>query len=141
MITCKNCLHYEPCRDTYYNDEEQTRIPFGFLEKDGVDKDCAFFKDRSKIIELPCNVKEEIWVNLKAFADIPNDVFYKYKVQYINVYRCELFDVNTVILKRGKHKISIDNFEYFKSLFGKCLFYTKEEAEQALKEREINGNI
>ena len=130
MATCKeNCLHYEACKAVYeeLTDGNGTGINAEY---------CKFFKDRSKIIELPCNVKEEIWVNLKAFADIPNDVFYKYKVQYINAYHCELFDVNTVVLKRGKHRIGIDNFEYFKSLFGKCLFYNKEEAEQALKERE-----
>lgn len=61
MPACKDCIHYESCRDTYYNDEEQTRIPFGFFGQDGIDKACAFFKDRSKFIELPCKLGDRLY--------------------------------------------------------------------------------
>ena len=52
MSTCKDCIHYEPCKDAYYNAEELSRFPLGFLEKENAEKSCAFFEDRSKYVDV-----------------------------------------------------------------------------------------
>lgn len=40
MATCKNCVHVEVC------------LNYGDIVDDDI---CVFFKDKSKLIELPCN--------------------------------------------------------------------------------------
>jgi hypothetical protein len=131
-MTCKDCVHYEPCRDTYYNNEEQTRIPFGFLEKDGVDKDCGFFKDRSKFIDLPCKVGQMVYricpvPKGKGCSSCPWEYCYCYDIGY------QKDRPNTI------REVKVRDFEWVikrKPYFGKVYFSTCEEAEQALKERE-----
>lgn len=126
-MTCKDCIHYEACKYLYE------------IHGDGLSGDsyiCDCFKDRSKFIELPCKVDKTIWVDLSAFASVPIDELLAYKVYYISVFRGGLFDDVKIVLRRGEHKLSFDNLEHFKYLIGRNLFFTKEEAEQALRERK-----
>ena len=51
-MTCKDCIHYEACHDMYY--EEHATRHFD-PEKHNAEKECGYFKDRSRFIELPCN--------------------------------------------------------------------------------------
>ena len=51
-LTCKDCIHYEACHDMYY--EEHATRHFD-PEKHNAEKECGYFKDRSRFIELPCN--------------------------------------------------------------------------------------
>lgn len=65
MSTCKDCFHYEPCKDFYYNAEQLSRFPLGFLEKENAEKNCAFFKDRSKFVEQQTGE----WIRRKPDAE------------------------------------------------------------------------
>ena len=121
-MTCKDCVHYEPCRDTYYNNEEQTRIPFGFLEKDGVDKDCAFFKDRSKFIELPCKVGDKFYLIDKYPPDIKEK------------------EVCGFTIENGEIVFIDENdSRYGRYWFNEEIVFTREKAEKRLEELKGEG--
>ena len=125
-MACKDCIHYEPCRDTYYNDEEQTRIPFGFFEQGGIDKACAFFKDKSKFIELPCKVGDILYVPTRNFIS-------EYRIDYFHLGKYGIC-YSTSVIEGISTRLFTDSIENI----GKTVFLTKEEAEQALRERN-NG--
>ena len=48
-MTCKDCIHYEACHDMYY--EEHATRHFD-PEKHNAEKECGYFKDRSRFVEL-----------------------------------------------------------------------------------------
>ena len=61
-MTCKNCLHYEACRDTY--DEmayENKTYDFEFDEKDYARTGCHNFTDCSEWVHLLCKVGDKVW--------------------------------------------------------------------------------
>lgn len=117
-MTCQDCVHYEVCEVTY----PDLDLPFVNLEK------CRLFKDKSKFIELPCEVGDTVYVicgfvseykvqqiiydGIFLWADLLNE---KYAIPDNTATRCISFDL------------------------GKTIFLTKEEAEQALKGR--GGNV
>ena len=49
-MTCKDCIHYEACHDMYY--EEHATRHFD-PEKHNAEKECGYFKNRSRFVELP----------------------------------------------------------------------------------------
>ena len=51
-VTCKDCIHYEACHDMYY--EEHATRHFD-PEKHNAEKECGYFKDRSRFVELPAD--------------------------------------------------------------------------------------
>lgn len=119
MPTCKECIHYEPCKDSYYNAEQLSRFPLGFLEKENAEKNCAFFKDRSKFVEPPCKV---------------GGVFYGIDTYGINAYSCYGVGYGYISAnKLGFLLFAVGRREY---IFGEDAFLTEEEAEQALRRRE-----
>lgn len=114
-MTCKDCVHYEMCEA---------------LEKNGISKIhpslCGCFKDKSKFIELPCKVGDMVWV-------INRKEIYNCRVYGISIdYKCAWFTFfyNGLFPEFKEKKV------YYLSEFGKTVFLTKEEAEQALKESE-----
>ena len=116
MSTCKDCIHYEPCKDSYYNAEQLSRFPLGFLKKENAEKNCAFFEDRSKFIELPCGLGDKVF-----YFDTAGRIYEQTIFQFIY----------------GGTGLKLDSDVMFDSeLIGKRFFLSREEAEQALKERE-----
>lgn len=129
MPTCKDCIHYEPCRDTYYNDEKQTRIDFDFLIKEDADKNCAFFKNRSKFVELPLDINKMHYVvvegNIKGAKWLYGTVTSILCNPYLSFVFKGVLDTGVI------GKITIN----YKAIKNKA-FNTQIEVEQALKERE-----
>ena len=46
--TCKDCVHYELCKD----DVELHHDFYDCLEEDGVEKHCEYFKPKSRFVEV-----------------------------------------------------------------------------------------
>lgn len=115
MADCKNCLHYEVC---------------GYALNSKTVYECNYFANKSKVIELPCKV---------------GDVVYKVSFIHKNVtplkvdgFLCNLLSwkvhcTHLIPSWVGNQKEHI--YIAFSS-FGKRVFLTQEEAEQALKEHE-----
>lgn len=51
-MTCKDCYHYNTCK--FYN----KNLP---EEYDPIEWKCDNFKDKSRIIELPCNIGDYVY--------------------------------------------------------------------------------
>lgn len=110
MATCKDCIHYEACYIF-----EHDIVAYG----KNAEKQCIDFKDRSKFIELPCrvNIGDKVWTLDSKDTICTGTVV------------CIFKDVLGFSIDIGWEICELKNV-------GKTVFFTKEEAEQALKERE-----
>lgn len=112
-MTCKDCIHYEACHDMYY--EEHATRHFD-PEKHNAEKECGYFKDRSRFVELPCKIGDFVYF-IKA-RRVMADIVSKFTI-----------DKRGVMLQR----VNGYNLGYTDQL-GEKIFLTCEEAEKALKE-------
>lgn len=105
-MICKDCYHYDVC---------------GF---EGCDDDaltfCKDFKDKSRIVELPCEIGTELFLS-------------DYLMQHHRLKEYKFIGTRVVMV--------IECFEFQRTCkrfldehFGKTVFLTKEEAEAKLKE-------
>ncbi len=126
MATCKDCLHLEAC--VYL-----LRV-IGFdvnkdQNREGADKRCSTFTDKSRFVELPCKVGDVVYsVRFSQKHIIPLTVEgFLCKACSWKV-RCTQL-VPSWVGNQKEH-----NYIAFSS-FGKTAFLTYEEAEAALAER------
>lgn len=96
MATCKDCLHYEVCQ---FHIDEETKLTVN---------ECEHFKDRSKIVELPCKVGEDL-------------------------YRLKTINGKTIITTTQLNQNTLWRI-VFGGEYGKTVFLTRKEAERALKD-------
>lgn len=122
---CKNCIHYSLC-----NYEEICHYDIDNIKNA---KDCSFFQDRSRFVELPCRVGDKVYFNnvhlryarvIAIYIDASGGMFD--------------LDITTNIATATGYEHFINKDYTFEDI-GRRLFLTREEAEQALKEREKNA--
>ena len=115
-MTCKDCIHYKVCCQKCLH--VVTGMDFVYRYKyNHIERVCKDFKDRSRFVELPC-------VGDKVYEPCRINQFGDYKIVESEI-RGFIVDTNGTA------------FDY--ELLGERFFLTLEEAEQALKEREANG--
>lgn len=130
MKTCKDCIHYDVCL-----------CAFG----DCLYKTCDQFKNKSKFIELPCSIGDnvyKIYYVRKACNDCDS---------YSDFYGLDpICDENKILFPKiddnkenicNKHHLKIAEYKADLSWiigqldqFGKSVFLTREEAEKKLEE-------
>ena len=134
MKTCKDCIHYDVCaehlsvigcEDLHGFDDEQI--------------DCKHFKDKSLVLDLPCKMGDTVYRIVYVYNGEPK------------IIEGEIFEFaitnESASVKRIKHRFYFmakgedyirRNYSYWGDFedFGTFVFLTREEAEQALKERE-----
>lgn len=118
-MKCKDCYHFDVCNN-YLNDFRE----IGFLLGHNLNAiGCRFFKDKSKIIELPCKAGDTVY-------SIHTNHNGEQKIYSIRIQKIELstygIEFKSIAMIGQIHE----------SDFGKTVFLTREEAEQALKECE-----
>lgn len=118
METCKDCIHYDVCS------LEEGEIFIG-AKKNGF---CGKHKDKSRFIELPCK---------------GGDIVY---VPYEDSQTIEEKRVNSISLEINEFEASMEfnckhNYVFLDTDINRRVFLTREEAEKALKERELNENL
>ena len=114
MMLCKDCVHYEVCKD--YVESVLDGLQYNDSQMNG--DDCEFFKDRSRFVELPIKLGEKIF-----YFDTAG----------------RIYESTVTRMVYGATGFLIDSDVMFNSnLIGNKIFLTREEAEQALKERESN---
>lgn len=121
MATCKDCLHVEACR-MYVIGLAAVRgveLDPAEVERVLVCDDCENFKDSSQFVELPCKVGDLIYIIKKARG--------------LSVRGAKVNSIT--ITESGKIQVSCYRSSFI-GLWSDDAFATKEEAEQALKERE-----
>ena len=105
-MTCKDCVHYDVCL---------------FMK----DKTCMHFKPKSRFVELPCEVGQTVYQVL-GFS------IHEYKITQIR------FDdlMMWFYCENEEYAVECRNFLFDITRIGKTVFLSREEAENALKERE-----
>ena len=144
MATCKDCIHYEVCKDYIETLAKAKNADLEAISKwldemtsksAQTDCECEHFKDRSRFVELPCKVGDKVYLD-------------NLHIKYADVIGIYIDAFGGVFDLRIYTNIQLANgfgYEYFISKdytfedIGKRIFLTKEQAEQALKERENNG--
>lgn len=110
-MTCKDCIHHVVCN-----------------RPDPLDIGCEDFSDRSAWVKLPCKVGNTL------YEPTDRGTISEYRVTAIRV---ELFStfvewkIKEGIVWRYVHEINSNEI-------GKTVFLSREEAKQALEERESN---
>ena len=123
MKSCKDCLHYEVCADVMKQQLYIKDILCG--HKNPV---CPQFADRFEWVHLPCKVGDSIFCDGELFADRYAGEVMKFTAEIVRTQVCTT------------HCGEIDMIFNFND-FGKTVFLTREEAEKALKEYEINESL
>ena len=123
MPKCKDCVHWEACREYFTGLAAARGVDLDATELEQIfdSDDCDQFHDRSCFVELPCKVGDTIYVVEKGKI-IQDSVVTLYVAYFGGDEETFQFD-------------GIKTDGYF-SDFGKTVFLTKEEAERTLKERE-----
>lgn len=122
-MTCKDCLHYEACKGTYFTFKQMT-------DKDSFDKEhyadvynCPDFADQSKWVHLPCKEGDILYEITES------KTVNEYRVKAIRVELFGMFIDWDII--EGFIEKYITNVPA--SEIGRTIFPTREEAEKALE--------
>ena len=130
MASCKDCMHDKVCSEYFHAFWGHTANKHSDLIN-AEPKDCPYFKDRSRFVELPCKVGDKVYLD-------------NLHIKYADVIGIYIDAFGGVFDLRIYTNIQLANgfgYEYFISKdytfedIGKRIFLTKEEAEAALKER------
>ena len=132
---CTDCVHYELClhQEKFLIEHNRKdlirRYGFGLSEPEI----CCNFRDRSRFVELPCKVGDTVYFNnvhlryarvIAIYIDASGGMFD--------------LDITTNIATATGYEHFINKDYTFEDI-GRRLFLNREEAEQALKERENNA--
>lgn len=125
MKTCNDCIHCEACI---------SQVPRTFWDSETFYDGCKYFKDKSGFIEIPCKVGDTVYIpwhwnnkNGIAFAEVEEIKIYDSNNHYMFLIDLQSDD--------EEFNQSFGGWKIGKSI-GETAFLTREEAEQALKERE-----
>ena len=121
-MTCKDCVHYEVCKeqDAMLGENKIDEIV-------GVENHCEFFKPKSRFVELPCEVGQTVWI-IDEVEDDPYGEPYPLDVK-----------VHQIFIQKDRIALDLDLPLGMRlctwAVVGKNVFLSKEEAEKALAER------
>ncbi len=123
-MTCKDCVHYEVCNHFITDPKAIESMRYGNSET------WFCFKDKSKLIKLPCKVGDTVFVH-----DI---IEYEIDEAGNNQYLIVPCTVVEIILYKNKIQVKCKESRDCIWTIKENAFITKEAAEAALKEREQN---
>lgn len=130
-MTCKDCLHVEVCRKYVAGLAAARGLEIESIEElENIMQadDCEDFKSRDKVIELPCKAGDKLYtISLRYGVVEWNNTSVLASTDVWNTGDCKLLCFSTRLNKR----VTFDGTN-----LGKSVFLTREEAEQALRERE-----
>ena len=72
MSKCENCIHYDACED-WANIDNLNKLGFPF-ECEGDTKPCAFYKDKTLFVELPCKVGDTLYFGNYKGEVVENEI-------------------------------------------------------------------
>lgn len=114
-MDCKECYNRDLC-DFWQTLSDITKV---FVK----DAECGYFKDKSKIIKLPCKVGDKV-----------------YKIHHFNIGNVDEViegDILSIYIEKDIRIKCFWEMAYYRSFkiddIGKTVFLTREDAEKALK--------
>ena len=123
-MTCKDCIHYEVCKQKYNHLYES----YSILDAENIESVCKSFKNKSKYIELPCKMGDTVYV-------IKNNKISAKDIVYYNKIHSRVAEQNEEYWHCvDKDRISRNVITFYPENIGQTVFLSKSEAEQKLKE-------
>lgn len=128
MANCKNCIHFEVCDGGSSIDE--------FMEHgtytDGVEKECECFKDRTRFVELPCRVGDNIFHIADYIDGVDIKTVHHFRIVEDGVYLYSDPWDGEICQSNQVGKIVVDKYGYGWNGY----FLTEDKAKKALEERK-----
>ena len=121
MVTCNECIHYEPCKSLieHCNRLAEGSYQIHFPLSAGIGKKiCKNFIDKSLILEIPCNVGDKI-----------------YQTDGVEIYEST---INEVTLTANRFIYVTENIVFDERAIDVSIFLTRDQAEMKLRERADN---
>ena len=118
MATCKECVHVGVCSYAQNSNNEFEH--------------CANFRDRSRFVELPCKAGTTVYTVSLKHGVVPWGV-------YAICSTVNEWDAAPKITLLARSKKIDTSAKFSANAVRSSVFFTREEAEQALKGRENNG--
>lgn len=147
-MTCKDCYHYDVCHIRINSIDflpvikgKVSMSSIMYKECDDVEKHCLHFKDKSRIIELPCKVGSFVYADTRLFC---TDCL-REEVRKLDYICCDVINVRydrnmrALIYLKPLYRRDFDSrYHIFvpSSAIGKTVFLTEQEAKAKLKELE-----
>ena len=130
-MNCKECLHYDVCKDENGNTDY-----YGITYEEL----CSDFKDKSKFIELPCNVGDTLYVYEPGFDRVVKVEVSEitYKITYKGYLKTSGYV--TVFAGYNKQDNLLGYHEYSFERFDTTIFTSRSSAEKVLKLSELKGS-
>ena len=123
MKSCDDCFHCDVCPKEHYP-TDMNPVYIDYSTRQDVNESCFDFKDKAKIIELPCAPGDKLYDARTNYHDyIRTDIVREFEVCCVDyvIVPWETWSVKDV-----------HSYE-----FGKTVFSTKEEAEKKLAENKL----
>lgn len=132
MVDCKDCIHYPLCESYLHHELRKDNCEGELVVMTG--DNCMDFTDKSEYIHLPCKVGNYLYTNstMQGWYMRKRNAPYRVKIVFIGLNTSEK-------MGGGFFNVLYENdgmLEFYFSDIGKTIFFTYEEAEQALKERD-----
>ena len=126
MSSCRECLHYDACRDV-----ASTIGAFAFFQFVSRDEVCDHYHAKDAVIYLPCSIGATL------YEVTPNANIWERHV--------EGYHLNTTGKKKGAYLIINDGMGLHSRInvnkLGNTVFYTEEDAEAAIRGRQAKGGV
>lgn len=136
-MTCKKCYHCDVC-----SEKDGTTNFYGKeLACNDVEKRCQYFKDKSRIVELPCKVGRFVYADTRLFC---RD-YLREEVRKLDYICCDVVNVRydrnmkALIYLRPLYRYDFNSRYHIivsSSAIGITVFPTEQEAKEKLKELE-----
>ena len=120
-MSCKDCIHYAVCD---FDDDEIERTAL-----------CSFFKDRSRFVELPCKVGDMVYMITEQMQKVGRKKVTKTVIVECCVDNFRIGDAGYPSAALCDNE-NAWHYGVEPKMFGEIIFLSREDAEQALKERE-----
>ena len=137
MASCRDCIHDKVCSEYFHAFWGHTANKHSDLIN-ADPKDCPYFKVRSRFVELPCHVGDTVYMLTEQTQKLGRKKITKTVIVECCVDNFRIGDA-------GYPSAALCNNENVwcygvePKMFGEIIFLSREEAEQALKERENNA--
>lgn len=121
MKICKDCLHYEACKNTYNNLRTDVGYSGDFDCENYAMTYCNNFTDRSEWVHLPCKVGVIVWY----ITGIHHNLIKSARVEEVIINETGIRELYVSTEKGYYFQNDITNF-----------YFTRKEAEKALEEKK-----
>ena len=132
-MTCKDCIHYDVCGGYTLSDLDSDVFHYAREcrtdEIPDIEERCNGFKDKSRFVELPCNVGDTVYYIEGAYYKSKRQTVTPIKATEMS-WKCDGSgrDLGFALIANGTR--------YKFSSIGKTVFLTRDDAERALAERK-----